>query len=467
MMPPSFNTAGDLRRRAEDRLRARPGRETPAKTGATEQRIIQELQIHQIELELQNEELVSAKAEVDANLEKYTDLYEFAPIGYFSLDEQGQILEVNLTGAAMLEVERSHLTRRPFQFFLMPASRPEFPKFLEKVFAGYSRQSCEVLLAKANRTTLWVILEAKTAITVGSAQKFCRVAVIDITARKRADEAQRRNAALTATNFKLGVENARRRAAEARLRKSERHAHQLLDESRRLHAQLRSLARQMITVQEAERKRISRDLHDEISQLLVGINIHLEIFTSQAAAHPKKILQSTIRLRRLIARAVGMVHRYARELRPSTLDDFGLIPALKHFIEHFPRQPGRRIRLSAFAGVEALGEEIRTVLYRVVQEALANVAKHARASEVKVTIVKVAGGAVLTVADNGRAFDVGRLASSKGKQRLGLVGMRERVEMVGGRFAIESAPGKGTTVRAEFSIGIGKTASARRAPLSA
>ncbi|MES1166861.1 MAG: ATP-binding protein, partial [Pseudomonadota bacterium] len=330
-------------------------------------------------------------------------------------------------------------------------------------FAGYNRHSCEVQLLKANRTTLWAILEAKTAITVGAAQKFCRVAVIDISARKRADEAQRRNAALAATNVELGVENARRRAAEASLRKSERHAHHLLDESRQLHAQLRSLARQMITVQEDERKRISRDLHDEISQLLVGINIHLEIFTSQAAAHPKKIQQSTARLRRLIARAVGMVHRYARELRPSTLDDFGLIPALKHFIEHFPRQPGRRIRFSAFAGVEGLGEEVRTVLYRIVQEALANVAKHARASEVKVSIAKAPGRAILKVADNGRAFDVGRLASTKGKQRLGLVGMRERVEMVGGRFGIESALGKGTTVTAEFPFEHVKTPSARRA----
>jgi signal transduction histidine kinase len=328
------------------------------------------------------------------------------------------------------------------------------------VFAGFNRQTCEVLLARANRTTFWAILEAKTAITTGGAQKFCRVAVIDIAVRKRAEEAQHRIDALAATNAQLGVENARRRAAEASLRKSERHAHQLLDESRGLHAQLRSLARQLITVQEDERKRISRDLHDEISQLLVGINIHLEIFTSQAAAHPKKIRQSTARLRRLIARAVGMVHRYARELRPSTLDDFGLIPALKHFIEHFPRQPGRRIRLSVFAGVEAFSEEIRTVLYRVVQEALANVAKHARASEVKVAIVKAPGGAILTVADNGRAFDVGRLVTTGGKQRLGLVGMRERVEMVGGRFGIESAPGKGTTVRAEFPAGTGKRVAA-------
>lgn len=116
---------------------------------------------------------------------------------------------------------------------------------------------------------------------------------------------------------------------------------------------------------------------------------------------------------------------------------------------------GIRVSMTAFAGVEKLSSAKRTALYRVAQEALANTARHARASRVKVTILRLANDVCMEIKDNGRSFDMKRVLRSKRVLRLGLLGMRERVEMVGGRFAVESAPVRGTTVRAWIPFGDG------------
>src|SRR6202451_4224090 len=116
--------AGALRRGAELRLRKRPAGRARVETKADTQRLLQELQIHKIELELQNEELRQSKADVEAGLEKFSDLYDFAPVGYFSLDEQGTILEVNLTGSSLLGTEKSRVAGRRFQLFVAPQFRP-------------------------------------------------------------------------------------------------------------------------------------------------------------------------------------------------------------------------------------------------------------------------------------------------------------------------------------------------------
>lgn len=275
----------------------------------------------------------------------------------------------------------------------------------------------------------------------------------DITARKQAEAAQRRMDVLTASNEKLKQEIIRRQAVEAALRSSEQGAHQLLAQSHHLQRKLRRLSHQILTVQEQQRKAISRELHDKICQLLVGINVHLALFAKTAAIDPQSVPRTVAPLRRLVAKSVRIVHQFARELRPAVLDDLGLVPALRAYLDEFPKRKGRRIQFTASAGVEALDNDKQTVLYRVAQEALTNVAKHAHASFVKVNIVEVPGGLALEVADNGKAFDVGRLSSARWNHRLGLIGMRERVEMVGGRFSVVSTPGTGTTIRAEVPLG--------------
>jgi PAS domain S-box-containing protein len=439
-----------LRSRAEIRLRRHPKKGGRIEARADPRRLVQELQIHKIELELQNEELKQSKADAEAALEKFSDLYDFAPVGYFSVDEEGLILEANLTGAALLGTVRDRVAGRRFQLFVAPQCRPAFAVFLQRVFAGRGKRSCEVSLLSAEHGAFWADLQAMSAVSRSGAPRRCLIAIVDITARKKAEEAQRRIDILGATNRKLRDEIIRRKAVELSLRKSEQLAHQLLRHSSELQGRLRKMSHQILLVQENQRKEISQELHDQISQLLLSINLHLAILDNDAEINPKGIRRNVDRVRLLVEKSVRIVHEFARELRPPMLDDLGLIPALNTYITDFAKKNGIKIRFAAYNGVEAFESDKRTVLYRVTQEALVNVAKHARASEVKVLIMKAGKGVCLEVSDNGKAFDIGRLSSTEWGNRLGLTGMRERVEMIGGRFKVESASGAGTTIRAEI-----------------
>ena len=382
-------------------------------------------------------------------------------MGYFSLDKQGFILEVNLTGASLLGTEKERMAGRRFQIFVAPQCRPAFNVFLEGIFEGREKRSCEVSLLSADRGAFWADLQAMSSISRRAAPQLCLMAIVDITARKQAEEAQRHIDILGATNRKLQAEIIRRRDVENSLRKSEERAHQLLGHSRHLQGKLRQMSHQILLVQENQRREISRELHDEISQLLLSINVHLAIFDSSEASNPKSFRRNITRVRWLVEKSVRVVHDFARELRPPMLDDLGLIPALTTYVSDFSKRKGLKVRFTAYSGVEALEGDRRTVLYRVAQEALANVAKHARASAVKVLICKVPEGVSLEISDNGKAFDVGRLTSSAWGDRLGVTGMRERVEMVGGQFSVESALGAGTTIRAVIPFGLAKAARSR------
>ncbi len=150
-----------------------------------------------------------------------------------------------------------------------------------------------------------------------------------------------------------------------------------------------------------------------------------------------------------MGQSIKVVHRFARELRPTLLDDLGLIPALRAFIRDLPGRKGLHIDFTAFAGIEALDSTGRTVLYRVAQEALTNIVRHAHAQVATVRLRMIPGAVRLDVHDDGKSFPVDRILAAGTYKRLGLLGMRERVEMVGGNLVIESAPGQGTTVRAE------------------
>jgi signal transduction histidine kinase len=266
----------------------------------------------------------------------------------------------------------------------------------------------------------------------------------------------RRTAELAASNRDLKKEIGRRQVVEASLRQSEQHSSQLLEESQRLQEQLRHLSRQILLAQEDERKRISRELHDVIAQVLTGINVRLATLKTDATVNTKGLNRNITSTQRLVEKSVAIVHRFALELRPAVLDDLGLIPALHSFMKRFSKETGIRIRFKAFNGVEGLDSARRTVLYRVAQEALNNVARHANASQVDASLQKLPNGVHLQIKDDGKSFTVPPLLHGGKNQRLGLLGMRERVEMVGGRFTVESAPGHGTTIQAHIPLGNGR-----------
>lgn len=268
---------------------------------------------------------------------------------------------------------------------------------------------------------------------------------------------KQRTVELAASNRKLRKEILRRQAVEDRLRQSQQNSGHLLKESQDLQEQLRHLSRQILSVQEEERRRISRELHDVIAQVLTGINVQLATLKTEAAFNTSGLNRKLTRTQRLVERSVRIVHRFARELRPAVLDDLGLIPALHSYLKGFAKETGLRVSLTAFSGVEALDNARRTVLYRVTQEALTNVAHHAEASRVSVSIEKLRGRLRLEIKDDGKSFDVERALRVRRSKGLGLLGMRERVEMVRGRLTIQSAPGHGTTVQARIPFGKAST----------
>ena len=271
--------------------------------------------------------------------------------------------------------------------------------------------------------------------------------------KKFIEALSQRTVELAASNLELKQEVLQRKTAEEALKKSERHYSKLLEQSNRLQGQLRRLSRQILSAQEDERKNISRELHDVIAQTLTGINVRLSALAKEAAINTKGLDRNIARTQRLVEKSVDIVHQFARELRPAVLDDLGLIPALHSFVKVFSKRTRILVHLKAFAEVEQLPIAKRTVLFRVAQEALTNVARHAQASRVEVSIQKLPDSVCMKIKDDGKSFQVDRVLHGKGSKRLGLLGMRERLEMVGGHFAVESAEGKGTTVIAQIPNG--------------
>jgi signal transduction histidine kinase len=262
-----------------------------------------------------------------------------------------------------------------------------------------------------------------------------------------------RSLELTASNRQLHKEILQRKLVEDSLRKSEQHYSLLLEQSRQMQEQLRLLSRQLLSAQEEERKMISRELHDQIAQTLTSINVRLASLKTEAALNTKGLDKKISSTQRLVEKSVNLVHRFARELRPTVLDDLGLIPALHSFMKSFAKRTGVRASLTAFAAVERLDTVKRTVLFRVAQEALTNVGRHAQAGRVEVSIQKLRDDVCMRIKDDGKSFNVERVLHAEGNGRLGLLGMRERLEMVGGNLVVESAPGTGTTVNAQIPLG--------------
>jgi len=257
---------------------------------------------------------------------------------------------------------------------------------------------------------------------------------------------------LTHSNAALEKEIVRRQAVEDALRISEQQQHELLEQSRRLQQQLREMFHRSLQVLETERLHISRDLHDDIAQTLVGINVHLEALVRKSEISPKVLRQDIVRTQRLVSTAVQSILRFAVELRPTSLDDLGLRVSLTSLLDDFMKRTGIRVHFKTYAGIDHLDSDQRTTLYRIAQTALSNVAEHSQATQVELRISKTTDDVHLEVTDNGKAFDVSRTEALRSGKHLGLTSMRERAEMAGGAFRVESVPGKGTTLHVQIPL---------------
>jgi signal transduction histidine kinase len=225
----------------------------------------------------------------------------------------------------------------------------------------------------------------------------------------------------------------------------------LFEQVRAGRERLQSLSRRLVEVQEAERRYVARELHDEAGQSLTSLMFGLAQLEQETdrSRHIARIAE----LKQMTNEVLEDLHRLAMDLRPASLDHLGLIPALEQYV----RMTGDRYSLIAqfkamgFDG-ERLPPAMETALYRIVQEALTNVVRHAQATRLDVLLERRGDQVVVVIEDNGVGFDAD-MAHFASSGRLGLLGMQERVEMLGGSLVIESAAGAGTTIVVEVPYG--------------
>jgi signal transduction histidine kinase len=236
------------------------------------------------------------------------------------------------------------------------------------------------------------------------------------------------------------------REANMRLKQGE-------EEAQKQKRDLQRLSSQLIRAQETERRTISQELHDEMGQRLTAMHINLvEIEKSlmpECSSVVKERLTETLAL---VDHTLEQIRELSLDLRPSMLDDLGLVPTLRWYINRYARRLNIEVRFSVMNVEQRLDPEIETTLYRVVQEALTNVAKHARATEVRIRLERTESTLTALIEDNGQG-GISHISHGKHlRQGIGLLGMQERVTGLGGEFRIQSPPGQGTQLLIEIPI---------------
>jgi signal transduction histidine kinase len=217
-----------------------------------------------------------------------------------------------------------------------------------------------------------------------------------------------------------------------------------LDENTRARADLQELSDKLLRAQENERRSLARELHDEVGQSLSAILMEAE--SAACADDLAEAREHLASVRTLAEKTVNEVRDLALLLRPSMLDDFGLVPALNWHAREMTKRTGMNVRLSADDAADELPDEHKTCIYRLVQEAINNSARHANARNVEVDVQRKGDRVLFRVRDDGAGFD------TRFVRGLGILGMEERVRRLGGRLEIDSKPGRGTTVIAELPV---------------
>jgi chemotaxis methyl-accepting protein methylase/signal transduction histidine kinase len=444
----------------------------------------EELESTNEELTTVNEEMVSRNTELNhliedrkrneealrASDERFRALFDLGPVGVYSCDTSGKIVEFNrcavsLWGRAPKTGERGEKFCGSFKLRSPGGARMEhFRCPMASVLSGKipSARDMEVIIERPDGSKITVVvnivpLKSSIGETTGAINCF-----YDITERKRSEvalkEAQLQlSRHVGKLEILVGARTAKLTEANARLvtsiddtRKGKEEYQALFAESVVMQEKLRHLTRLIISAQEQERRKISRELHDEVVQTLIGINIELTSLKKSGVTGGVDLRVKISAIQQLVESSVNAVHGFARGLRPAVLDDLGLIPALHGICKSLKAKRKLNIQMTVFRGVEDLNGAGRTVLFRIAQEALSNIGRHANASQVRLSLSKVGNAVTMEVSDNGKSFQAEKMLKEKNPKRLGLIGMRERLEMIGGTLAIESSPGKGTLVRAEI-----------------
>lgn len=379
---------------------------------------LEELHVADEELHQQNDALAAALVALEAERQRYQELFDFAPDGYLVTTVYGTIQEANQAAAALLGVPQARLPGKPLRVFV---PRPEWKLFrtqLTRFLQHGGVQEWEMhLLPRHGEPFPAALVVAPVRRTQASAAGL-RWLLRDISERKRAEEALKQSHEL------LERQVAERTAA--------------LQQSR---AQLRQLAAHLQQAQEQERSRIAREVHDELAQLLTGLKIGVSWLSKRLATSPAAWQQHLKTMNSTIDALFQAVHQIATRLRPRLLDKLGLAAAISAHVQEVCQCSGLAYRLFLPPAV-TMDTARATALFRVFQEALTNVIRHAAARQVTVRLVQHADAILLEVSDDGKGFNPECVSNHS----LGLLGMHERVRPWDGKVTITAQPGSGTTV---------------------
>jgi PAS domain S-box-containing protein len=391
---------------------------------------------HQVtERELAEQSLAQSEA-------NYRMLLEHASDGIHTYDPRGRIIDTNSKFCEMLGYTREELLRLNVSDLIPPEDLAAAPVRFDELQAGRTLLT-ERLLRRKDGKLLPVEISGRM-IREGVLQSIVR----DISERKRAEEALRK----AYDELELRVEERTAQLARANETLKDEVAERLRVEDAR-----RELLRRLVTAQEEERRRISRELHDQMGQQLAALLMGLK--TLGVESYGRRSALDTLRQLEVITDELSReVHTLAWGLRPPALDDLGLETALYNYVEEWAERSRVPVDFhsAGFGGGGRLPLTHETALYRIAQEALTNVAKHSGADRVSFILERRDGHVLVVIEDNGSGFDVEAMMLPAGKgRRLGLLGMRERAALHGGTINVESAPGAGTTlfVRIPFDAG--------------
>ena len=363
-------------------------------TGET-QRLLHELEVSRAELEMQNVELRQSRDDAERFLEKYSDLYEFAPVGYLTLDRKGTITSVNLRGASLLGVARPRLLGQRFGSLITGQDGQIFTEFLEYSFCNQDKTSCEVALKNEENRSFFVQLEAMATIS----GEECGLALLDITERK-----------LAAAN-------------------------------------MREYASRLIAMEEQLRVKLAAELHDEICRDLTVLGLNMAIINdAMTATAPKKLISRIKDSVKIVKCISHTVRNIMVGLRPPMLDDFGLLAAVRWHADLFSKRTGVEVSIQADEPFPRFMVEKETALFRISQEALMNVSKHANTQTVTIMLKNTNGIILFDIVDQGKGFLAEKSSLNQTGCGWGMTIMRERAELNGGHFHVDSAPGKGTRI---------------------
>jgi PAS domain S-box-containing protein len=399
-----------LRQKAEHFLRATGGRQSDIPEEGDPRRLVHELQVYQIELEMQLDEMQKVQQDLEQSRNRYAELYESIPAGYLTLDRIGTILNVNPAGAAMLKNWATDLVGKRILLFIPSAHRKDFVDFLGQVLESKSQRTFEVELChdfsgdvkyqEDDRPT--VLLSAAPARSDG---KLIRVAMIDITARK---------------------------AAERKLARQE-------EELRVSRQNLQDMNTKVLNIQDEERRTIARELHDDCCQQLALLMMSasaIERMTSEPVAKKLRTMREQIK------QVLDTVRHVAYGLHPAMWETTGIQDAMRNYLTNFMEVTELHVEFDAIHVPDRVPQAVSSCLLRTLQEALHNVVKYAEAASVEVQLIRKGESISLFIMDDGRGFDPEK-PSSRG---LGFTSLGERVRLLNGSLDITSRPGKGTTI---------------------